>query len=487
MENVLIKIEDIFSKYSHMCSLIQVGSSLEKSDYNDLDLIFFVNNRFEGLKFLSEKFSKYDITINDDAIRIKGFFNKEISIAIYTYSNINELIINFARGEKAICEHRNWTLGYWLVEGFITDLKRGRIIYDGNNKLKDIKEKLDRPFNYGIQKILEDCKEEIEIKSSKIYKNKEKILTYSLLKNDIILAMIRSSYILSEKSLRGFKDIENIIEELPEKYKYIINSYIKDEEEKYILKIIEEINNKIQKKNFLYLGTWQFDGNFKDLTDEEILKLINYAKSIGISKFDTALVYGKGKVEKLLSKVIDDTDTILTKIPAKIKPNKEANENLEMYYDEQYINDCILKSLSNLDRKSINIILLHNWTRSWNNMPRLLDWLVILKEKNIVSKIGISLPNGYNERLPQPVLDKIDVIEAPLNQENKWILDDIQIYKENNIEIILRSLFMQGKILKDPKDYKNIINKTKLFGTSMVIGMTTKNQMDINVNAIEGK
>lgn len=470
-----------------MCSLIQVGSSLERRDYNDLDLIFVVNNRFEGLKFLTEKFSKYDITINDDALRIKEFFYKEISIAIYTYSNINELITNFVRGEKAICEHRSWTLGYWLIEGFITDLKRGRIIYDSNNKIKDIKEKLDRPFNYGIQKILEDCKEEIEIKSFKLYKNKEKILTYSLLKNDIILAMIRSSYILSKKSLKGFKDIENIIKELPERYKNIINSYIKDENERYIMKIIDEINNKIQRKNFLYLGTWQFDGNFKDLTDVEIMKLINYAKSIGISKFDTALVYGNGKVEKLLSKVIDDNDTILTKIPAKIKPNKESAENLEIYYDEQYINDCVLKSLSNLNRKSINIILLHNWSKSWNNMPKLLNWLVILKEKNIVNKIGISLPNGYNERLPQSVLDKIDVIEAPLNPENKWILDDIQIYKENNIEIILRSIFMQGKLLKGPKDYKDIINQTKSLGTSMVIGMTTKNQMDINVNAIEEK
>lgn len=470
MENILVTIKEILSSYHYISSLAQVGSSLKDANYNDLDLIFVVDNRFEGLRFLINKFSKYNIVINDDALKIKGFFSKEISIAIYTYSNINELVRNFIKGEKIICEHRTWTLGYWIGEGFINDLKKCRILYDSDNRLKQIKEKLTKQLFYSEQKILKDCKEEIEIKSSKLYKNKEKALTYSLLKNDIILAMIRSSYILSGQSLSGFKNIEKMVNNLPEGYRNIINNYIKNENERCILEIIDAINNKIRRENFLYLGTWQFDGSFNNLTNEEIISLIKYAKSIGINKFDTALVYGNGKVEKLLSKVIDDSDTILTKIPAKIKPPKDTNEKLEKYYDEQYINNCILKSLSNLNRKKIDIVLLHNWTKSWNNMPKLLDWLLVLKNKNMINKIGISLPNGYNERLPQQVLNKIDVIESPLNPENRWILDDIQIYKENNIEIILRSLFMQGKLLKDnQKNYRDIINKTKLLETSMVI------------------
>ena len=114
-------------------------------------------------------------------------------------------------------------------------------------------------------------------------------------------------------------------------------------------------------------------------------------KKIGITKFDTALVYGNGKVEKLLSKVIDESDTILTKIPARIKPVSGRNMPLINYYDEDYINCCIEKSLYNLNRKKIEIVLLHNWTEEWNNKPILLDWLITLKNRKIVKKIGISL------------------------------------------------------------------------------------------------
>ena len=224
----------------------------------------------------------------------------------------------------------------------------------------------------------------------------------------------------------------------------------------------------------MYLGTWQFDGTFNDMTDEEIIDLIKYAKKRGINKFDTALVYGNGKVEKLLSKVINDNDIVITKIPAKIKPSKDKTEKLETYYDENYINNCVKKSLSNLDRTRINIVLLHNWSKSWDNSPVLLDWLLALKENNIIDKIGISLPNGYNERLPQQIISKIDVIEVPYNIENQWILNDIEIYKENNIEIILRSLFMQGKLLEDNKEkYKEILNIANLLDVVYHFKLTT--------------
>ena len=160
--------------------------------------------------------------------------------------------------------------------------------------------------------------------------------------------MIRSSYILSCKTLNSFKNMNATINNIPLRYREIINKYEEDSDDACILKMLDEINIRIMRKNSLYLGTWQFDGNFNNLLDDEIVNLIKYAKKIGITKFDTALVYGNGKVEKLLSKVIDESDTILTKIPARIKPVSGRNMPLINYYDEDYINCCIEKSLYNL-------------------------------------------------------------------------------------------------------------------------------------------
>ena len=114
--------------------------------------------------------------------------------------------------------------------------------------------------------------------------------------------------------------------------------------------------------------------------------------------------------------------------------------------DVVYILECINKSLLNLNRKKIDICLLHNWTYKWNNEPLMIDILQKIKNSGLVDKIGISLPNMFNNELSDQVLKVIDVIECPYNSENNWILNSIDKYKKYGIEIILRSLFEQGKL-----------------------------------------
>jgi aryl-alcohol dehydrogenase-like predicted oxidoreductase len=232
------------------------------------------------------------------------------------------------------------------------------------------------------------------------------------------------------------------------------------------------------------MGTWQFNGQFKQLSEEEIIRLLNFAKKNGIKKFDTALVYGPA--EKCISKIIDNETFVLTKIPAKRKPSLEEDENITEYYTKEYINECINKSLTNLQRDYIDTILLHNWNQHWDKYEVVISWLIELKNKGIVKKIGISLPNNYSKRLSKEILYNIDVIEAPYNKENKWIEKDIDFYKQHNIEIILRSLFLQGKLLSK-NNYIKYIEKANTFNTSLVIGMTTEKQITNNINSQELK
>ena len=242
------------------------------------------------------------------------------------------------------------------------------------------------------------------------------------------------------------------------------------------------INEKLDGVNRLYMGTWQFNGQFKTLTENEIISLLNYAKSKGITRYDTALAYGK--TEEYISKSNCRDDIILTKIPAKTKPKQDEICNINDYYTKEYIYECLTKSLKNLDRNFVDILLLHNWHDSWNQNPEVIEWLLELKEKQLVKRIGISLPNNYQKRLNDNVLYDIDVIEAPYNIENKWIEKDIEYYKKHNIEIILRSLFLQGKMLGEANNYEEYIQNAKKFNTSLVIGMTTIDQIEKNINCV---
>ncbi|PIS04642.1 MAG: hypothetical protein COT81_05460 [Candidatus Buchananbacteria bacterium CG10_big_fil_rev_8_21_14_0_10_42_9] len=50
----------------------------------------------------------------------------------------------------------------------------------------------------------------------------------------------------------------------------------------------------------LYFGTWQLGGQFKNLSKAYIESLLLFAVSSGIRRFDTAAVYGGGRVEEML-------------------------------------------------------------------------------------------------------------------------------------------------------------------------------------------
>ncbi len=473
-------IKKIIGQSLPMCSLIQVGSSTTYEKYNDIDFMIICNDSYNAKDILKKIFNSYSISEIDDSIKILDYFDTEISFALYNYNEILNIIKEYNLGHHITAEHKSWTIGYWLIEGLINDLKKGNVIID-RHELSTLKKVILKENIYGEQRILKDCLEEIKIKSQLLEKYRSSV-EEKFLKQDIFLSTIRAFSIIEQKALCGFKNLNNSISLLTTEKRTVLNKLY---ESNNIKKTIEIIEQSINKLNNLYLGTWQLGGQFKNLSNDEVIKILNCSKKMGIYKFDTALVYGDGMVEKQISEVIDDNDIILTKVPAKKKPNLSEICKLEDYYSKTYIADCVNKSIDNLKVKKINTLLLHNWHYSWDDNDEILNWLIDLKNQGIVEKIGISLPNNYNRILGEKVLCKIDVIEAPYNNENKWIEKDIDIYKKYNIEIILRSIFLQGKVLKDDSNsYVEIIKNALKFNTSVVIGMTTNEQIMNNVKTI---
>lgn len=480
------KINEVMSKLNNIkeeYSLALVGSTLQTKNYNDIDFLLVTECTDVVKEKIKDLFRNYQIKQIDDAIRVVGLLDTEVSIAIYNKSNFDDIVNNFLTGNKIICEHRTWATGYWFSEGLMGDIDNSKILKD-EGYLQEIKNKLNTYPLYAKRKIVEDCTYEILSKGTLL--SEKRGIEFNLLKNDIILAFIRLIYCYKGEYLKSFKNIDEIIKTLPAYNYFIIKKFIDSNSTKEIIDYVILIYNQEFFQNRLYYGTWQFSGDFKKLNEKEIVNLIKYAKKKGINRFDTALVYGKGKVEKILGEQLDDTDIILTKIPAMTKPLPDDNFPLLECYTEQYILDCLKTSLNNLKREKIDIVLLHNWIDEWNNEKELIRWLVNIKQQNLVNKVGISLPNGYNGNLKREILNQIDVIEVPYNDENNWILQKIEEYKKHNVEIILRSLFKQGKVLdNNEKKYFQIIEQAKQLNTSIVIGMTTETQIDNNIKIMK--
>lgn len=481
LKNKIYLIKQLFKEKIKKCTLIQVGSSSRSDEYNDIDFLVITDNPETIINAIQQNFKNCLNSIIDDSIKIKDFFDVELSFAVYSYNKLLNIVNSYNSGAQIITEHKSWTIGYWLIEGFINDLKNGIILLDCYD-VKKIQMELSNNSERGEEKILKSCLEEIQIKQTLLKKTHSRI-EKNFLKQDIYLATLRAFSIINKTPLHGFKRIEQNVEKISNNMKFILRKLFISNNIDCAIEIILDKFNEPK----LYMGTWQFGGDFKKYTEDEVVKLLRFAKNNGINKFDTALVYGNGFAEKCLSKVIEKDDIVLTKIPAKIKPPTNGTIDLKECYTKNYIKSCLQKSLSNLNVKKINILLLHNWNYTWDENEEIIKWLHDLKKEGLVKRVGISLPNNYNHRLSEKVVSKIDVIEAPFNENNRWIESDIEYYKKYNLEIILRSIFMQGKLLKEDKNnYFRIINEVNKLRTSVVIGMTTEVQILENVKNFNG-
>lgn len=258
----------------------------------------------------------------------------------------------------------------------------------------------------------------------------------------------------------------------------------------------------------LFFGTWQFGGQFKALDLQTTTDLIEFALGQGINNFDTAMVYGHGQVETLLGDTLPKNTFVTTKIPARVKP-EDPSVTVRQCYDREWIELQLELSLRRLRRSKIDILLLHNWSRYWSEPEDVLYILQSFKQSGLADRIGISLPDGFSAGLDEQTCKLIDVIQAPYNTpSNLWIKDSFPVLERQNVQVMLRSIFLQGILLmneeriqglasqdirrvkaaklsvKQPGEAEALLTCALQLETSVVVGMTTAEQITNNINTV---
>ena len=103
----------------------------------------------------------------------------------------------------------------------------------------------------------------------------------------------------------------------------------------------------------IVLGTWPMSGDYGKYDISESKKLIKYFLKKGYREFDTAPNYGFGKSELILGQISNQKKIIVnTKIGNNSKKQKSFDYNI--------LKKSFYESLKRLNRKSINILFLHN-------------------------------------------------------------------------------------------------------------------------------
>jgi aryl-alcohol dehydrogenase-like predicted oxidoreductase len=193
----------------------------------------------------------------------------------------------------------------------------------------------------------------------------------------------------------------------------------------------------------IILGTVQFglDYGINNIAGkpsrEQVFMMLEYAAKHGIELLDTADAYGTAT--DLLGE-FNSVHSGLFSINTKFKGKQES------------LSEQLSNSIDLLNLKAINTYFFHSYT-DFINYPKLLQELVILKQNNLIGKIGISV--YYNSEFITAInIPEVDVIQFPFNLlDNRFQRGElIELAKIKSKELQVRSVFMQGLFFKSLTD-----------------------------------
>ena len=166
-------------------------------------------------------------------------------------------------------------------------------------------------------------------------------------------------------------------------------------------------------------------------SDEELKDIMSVAQKNNITLLDTALHYGRA--EKRIGKILNPENKIVTKIG-----NFEKGNNVK---------DQVQKSLENLQNFKIYGCLFHDSKELIQN-KNLWEELLEYKKSGRIIKIGYSLYEPYD------LLELFnfnlfpDIIQIPYSILDRKFEPYFDLLKKNNVEIHIRSVFLQGLYFK---------------------------------------
>ena len=206
----------------------------------------------------------------------------------------------------------------------------------------------------------------------------------------------------------------------------------------------------------IVLGTVQLGMNYGIsntagvTTHVEAKKIFKLAKENNLNFLDTAINYGNS--ENIIG--ITSGFNVITKLPM-------IPKNLSLNEVELWINKQIYCSLERLKIDKLYGILLHFPEQLFDaNGRKIFEALSKLKKNKKSDKIGISV---YSTKVAEDIINsyEIDIVQMPFNLIDQELLRSgiLPIMKKRNIELHVRSIFLQGLLLIDKKDFPQKFSK----------------------------
>ena len=199
------------------------------------------------------------------------------------------------------------------------------------------------------------------------------------------------------------------------------------------------------------LGTWAFGGDWGTVGEDDAYAALNHAVDLGVNFLDTADVYGDGRSEKLIGKLLKDrpNDEILvgTKAGRRLDPHTAEGYNYEN------LSAFVERSLQNLGVDALDLLQLHCPPTETYLQDSTFEALDRLQEAGKVRNYGVSVEKVEEARmaLTYPNVKTVQIIFNIFRQ--KPAEEFFPLAEERNVGILARvplaSGLLSGKMTAD--------------------------------------
>jgi aryl-alcohol dehydrogenase-like predicted oxidoreductase len=217
------------------------------------------------------------------------------------------------------------------------------------------------------------------------------------------------------------------------------------------------------------LGTWAFGGDWGTVGEDDAYAALNRAVDLGVNFLDTADVYGDGRSEKLIGRLLKDrpNDEILvaTKVGRRLDPHVPEG------YDYDKLSAFVERSLKNLGVDVLDLLQLHCPPTEVYRQNSTFEALDRLQGAGKVRNYGVSVEKVEEARmaLDYPNVKSVQIIFNIFRQ--KPAEKFFPLAEERNVGILARvplaSGLLSGKMRSDraftEDDHRNFNREGQAF------------------------
>jgi aryl-alcohol dehydrogenase-like predicted oxidoreductase len=215
-------------------------------------------------------------------------------------------------------------------------------------------------------------------------------------------------------------------------------------------------------------GAWAIGSSWGEVDDKESLAALNKAVDMGVNFIDTADVYGMGRSEKLIARLLkerSETIYVATKAGRKLDPHVAEK------YTVKNIQGFIRQSLKNLQVEALDLVQLHCPPREVYYTPEMFDALESMVKDGLIKNYGVSVEKVEEalKAIEYPGVKTIQIIFNMFRQRPAELF--FREARARKIGVIVRvplaSGLLTGKMSKSTKfakdDHRNFNRKGQSF------------------------